>query len=130
VVYSRHEDRLEDREIVSPDIGCLFSLPGKSPQRENMLSALILAGLVKLNLAIEKPIIPAIVFAVIAFVLGLLVELPFLAVAIAAPINFGLSFLYFWLLKRTEGQGFFAISRSGALTINHFQRSFLHQVPG
>lgn len=70
-----------------------------------MLSALILAGLVKLNLAIEKPIIPAIVFAVIAFVLGLLVELPFLAVAIAAPINFGLSFLYFWLLKRTEGQG-------------------------
>lgn len=70
-----------------------------------MLSALILAGLVKLNLAIEKPIIPAIVFAVIAFVLGLLLEQPFLAVAIGAPINFGLSFLYFWLLKRTEGQG-------------------------
>lgn len=70
-----------------------------------MLYALILAGLVKLNLAIEKPIIPAIVFAVIAFVLGLLLEQPFLAVAIGAPINFGLSFLYFWLLKRTEGQG-------------------------
>ncbi len=70
-----------------------------------MLSALILAGLVKLNLAIEKPIIPAIVFAVIGFVLGLLLERPFLALAIGAPINFGLSFLYFWLLKRTEGQG-------------------------
>jgi hypothetical protein len=70
-----------------------------------MLSALILGALVKLNLAIEKPIIPTILFTVIAFVLGLLLERPFIAVAISAPINFGLSFLFFWLLKRTEGQG-------------------------
>lgn len=70
-----------------------------------MLSALILGALVKLNLAIEKPLVPAILFAVIAFVFGLLLEHPFLAVAIGAPINLGLGFLFFWLLKRTEGQG-------------------------
>ena len=70
-----------------------------------MLSALILAALVKLNLAIEKPMVPTVIFTLIGFVLGLLLERPFLAVVIVAPINFGLSFLYFWLLKRTEGQG-------------------------
>lgn len=70
-----------------------------------MLSALIIAALVKLNLAIEKPIVPALIFTVSAFVLGLLLGHPFLAVAIGAAINFGLSFLFFWLLKRTEGQG-------------------------
>ena len=70
-----------------------------------MLALLILGALVKLNLAIEKPFVPAAIFAVIAFGLGLLLEQPFLSAAIAAPINLGLSFLFFWLLKRTEGQG-------------------------
>ncbi len=70
-----------------------------------MLSVIILGALVKLNLAIEKPMVPTVIFTLIGFVLGLLLERPFLAVAIVAPINFGLSFLYFWLLKRTEGQG-------------------------
>lgn len=69
-----------------------------------MLSALILAALVKLNLAIEKPVLPAGVFTVAGFVMGILLQHPFLAVAIGAAINFGLSFLFFWLLKRTEGQ--------------------------
>lgn len=70
-----------------------------------MLSALILAALVKLNLAIEKPIVPAGVFTAAALILGILLEHPLLAVGIGAAINFGLSFLFFWLLKRTEGQG-------------------------
>jgi hypothetical protein len=70
-----------------------------------MLSALLLAALIKLNLAIEKPMVPTAIFTVSAFLFGLLLEQPFLAVAIGAPINFGLSFLFFWLLKRTEGQG-------------------------
>lgn len=70
-----------------------------------MLSALLLAALVKLNLVIEKPMVPTAIFTALAFVMGLLLEHPFLAVAIGAPINFGLSFLFFWLLKRTEGQG-------------------------
>lgn len=70
-----------------------------------MVAALILAALVKLNSAIEKPLVPAVIFALIAFVFGILLENPFLLVAISAPINFGLGFLFFWLLKRTEGQG-------------------------
>ncbi len=48
--------------------------------------------------------VPTVIFTVLAFVIGLLLERPFMAVAIGAPINFGLSFLFFWLLKRTEGQ--------------------------
>lgn len=70
-----------------------------------MLSALILAALIKLNLAIEKPVVPAAIFAVAAFILGILLEHPFLAVSLGAFINFGLGFLFFWLLKKTEGQG-------------------------
>jgi hypothetical protein len=70
-----------------------------------MLSALLLAALIKLNLVIEKPMVPTTIFTVAAFIFGLLLEQPFLALAIGAPINFGLSFLFFWLLKRTEGQG-------------------------
>jgi hypothetical protein len=69
-----------------------------------MLSALILAALVKLNLAIEKPVLPAGIFTVAGFAMGILLQHPFLALAIGAAINFGLSFLFFWLLKRTEGQ--------------------------
>ncbi len=79
--------------------------PEETFSKSAMLSALVLAALVKLNLAIEKPVVPAIIFALFAFVIGFLFGYPFLAVAIAAPINFGLSFLYFWLLKRTEGEG-------------------------
>lgn len=70
-----------------------------------MLSALILAALVKLNLAIEKPIVPTAIFTLSALVLGLLFGHPFLALVIGTAINFLLSFLFFWLLKRTEGQG-------------------------
>jgi hypothetical protein len=70
-----------------------------------MLSALLLGALVKLNLVIEKPLVPTAIFTALAFVIGLLLERPLIAVAIGAPINFGLSFLFFWLLKRTEGQG-------------------------
>lgn len=81
-----------------------------------MLSALILAALIKLNLVIEKPMVPTVIFTVISFVFGLVLEQPFLAVAIGAPINFGLSFVFFWLLKRTEGQGsWWAVAIGGIL---------------
>ncbi len=70
-----------------------------------MLSVFILAALIKLNMAIEKPLIPAALFAFVALVAGFLLGQHTLVVLIAAPINFGLGFLYFWLLKRTEGDG-------------------------
>ena len=82
-----------------------------------MLSALLLAALVKLNLAIEKPMVPAVIYTVAAFIFGLLLEQPFLAVAIGAPINFGLSVLYFWLLKRTEGRGSWWVVMVGGLLV-------------
>ena len=82
-----------------------------------MLSALLLGALVKLNLAIEKPMVPTAIFTILAFVIGLLLEHPFIAVAIGAPINFGLSFLFFWLLKRTEGQGTWWVVLFGGLII-------------
>ena len=82
-----------------------------------MLSALILAALVKLNLAIEKPMVPAVVFALLGLVLGLISGDPFLAVAIGAAINFALGFLYFWLLKRTEGESSWWVVLVGGLII-------------
>ena len=82
-----------------------------------MISALILAALVKLNLAIEKPMVPTIIFTVPALVIGLSLGHPYIAVAIGAPINFGLSFLFFWLLNRTEGQGSWWAVLIGGLAI-------------
>lgn len=82
-----------------------------------MLSALILAALVKLNLAIEKPMVPTVIFTVIAFIFGILLQHPFIAVAIGAPINFGLSFLFFWLLKRQEGHVSWWVVLFGGLII-------------
>jgi hypothetical protein len=72
--------------------------------KNTMLSALILAALVKLNLAIEKPIVPAVIFALLGFILGLIFGHPFLSVAIAAAINFAIGLVFFWLLKKTEGE--------------------------
>ena len=82
-----------------------------------MLSLIVLGALIKLNLAIEKPVVPAILFTLIAFVIGLLMQIPFIAVAIGAAINFGLSLLYFWLLKRTEGQGTWWVVLFGGLVV-------------
>ncbi|MBC8127002.1 MAG: hypothetical protein H8M99_07650 [Gloeobacteraceae cyanobacterium ES-bin-144] len=82
-----------------------------------MLSALLLAALIKLNLVVEKPMVPTAIFTVAAFIFGLLLEQPFLAVAIGAPINFGLGFLFFWLLKRTEDQGSWWVVVVGGILI-------------
>lgn len=80
-----------------------------------MLSVIILAALVKLNLAIEKPVVPAAIFTGAAFIFGLLLDYPFVAVAIGAVINFFFSFLFFWLLKKTEGQGVWWIVLIGGI---------------
>ena len=70
-----------------------------------MLSVIILGALVKLNMTIEKPHIPASIYAVISLIFGFLLGGHALAVLISAPINFGLSLLFFWLLKKAEGSG-------------------------
>ena len=70
-----------------------------------MLSALILAALVKLNLEIQKPLVPAGIFAGFGFFVSLISGYPLLAIILGPAINLGFGFLYFWLLKRTEGEG-------------------------
>lgn len=70
-----------------------------------MLAIIILGALIKLNLLIEKPVVTASIFTACAFILGLLFQLPLAAVLINASVNFGLAFLFFLLLKRTEGRG-------------------------
>jgi len=82
-----------------------------------MLSALLLAALVKLNLEIDKPVVPAGIFTGVIFILGLILGHPLLGVAIGAAINFGLSFLFFWLLNRTEGQGSWWVVLIGGLLV-------------
>jgi hypothetical protein len=82
-----------------------------------MLTPLLLAALIKLNLSIEKPMVPAVMFTVGAAVLGLLKSQSLLAVAIGAPIDFGLSFLFFWLLKRTEGEGMWWVVVIGGVVL-------------
>ena len=70
-----------------------------------MITALLFAALVKLNLAIDKPIVPTAIFTLSALVLGLLFGHPFLALVVGTAINFLLSLLFFSLLKKTEGEG-------------------------
>ena len=80
-----------------------------------MLSIIILAALIKLNLAIEKPMVPAGIFTFCAFIMSFLFGAPLLAVLIGAPINFALSFLYFFLLKRTEGHSLWWVVLIGGI---------------
>lgn len=82
-----------------------------------MLTPILLAALIKLNLSIEKPMVPTVMFTVGAAFLGLLKSQAMLAVAIGAPINFGLSFLFFWLLKRTEGEGMWWVVVIGGVLV-------------
>lgn len=68
-----------------------------------MLSAIILAALVKLNTECEGPWFATGIFASVGFLFSLMLGVPFLAILIGTAINVGLGFLYFWLLKKTEG---------------------------
>lgn len=67
-----------------------------------MLSLLILAALIKVNLECDTPWIATGLFAGSSFILSLMFGHPFLAIVIGTAINVGLGFLYFWSLKKTE----------------------------
>jgi hypothetical protein len=82
-----------------------------------MLTPILLAALIKLNLSIEKPMVPTVIFTGVAAFFALLKSQSLLAVAIGAPINFGLSFLFFWLLKRTEGEGMWWVVVIGGVLV-------------
>ena len=67
-----------------------------------MISVILLAALIKLNLAIDKPLVPAGIFAAFGFFLNLISGPPLPAILLGTAINLGFAFTYFWLLKRTE----------------------------
>ena len=68
-----------------------------------MLNVIILASLVKINLECDSPWVATCIFGIAGFVLGLMFGHPFSAILIGTGINVGLGFLFFWLLKKSEG---------------------------
>ena len=69
-----------------------------------VIKCLILAALIRLLIATDKPFLCSGLYGGIAFVLGLAFGNPFLPVLIHASIAFVLASIYFWLLDRLDGQ--------------------------
>ncbi len=72
-----------------------------------LLKVVVLIALIKLLLALGKPIVCAGIYAGIRFVFMLLLGAPLLAALIGTAIVFGLALLYFWLLNRFRDGGLF-----------------------
>lgn len=72
-----------------------------------MINIIVLAALIKLLIATDKPILCSSLYTFVGFALGLLAvsggQVTFLALLIITIIRFGLSSLYFWLLDRIGG---------------------------
>ena len=71
-----------------------------------MIRIIVLAALIKLLIATDKPFLCAGIYTFVGFALGLLStmggESPFFALLIVTVLRFGLSSLYFWLLDRFD----------------------------
>ena len=65
-----------------------------------IINFIVLAGLVKLVLTTEKPILCAGIYTVIFAITASLLDIPRLYFIISIFVAFGLSLLYFWLLDR------------------------------
>jgi hypothetical protein len=68
-----------------------------------IIKFMLLAVLVRLLLATNKPFLCSGIYAGVAFALGLVLGNPFVAVLIHASISFVLASIYFWLLERLAG---------------------------
>jgi hypothetical protein len=68
-----------------------------------IIKFILLAVLVRLLLATDKPFLCSGIYAVVAFLMGLVFGNPFLAVLIHATISFLLASIYFWLLDKLDG---------------------------
>ena len=68
-----------------------------------IIKFVLLAVLIRLLLATDKPFLCSGIYAGVAFLLGLIFGNPFLAVLIHAAISFLLASIYFWLLDKLEG---------------------------
>lgn len=68
-----------------------------------IIKFIVLAALVRLLLASNKPFLCSGIYAGITFFLGLILSLPFQAVLIHASVAFVLASIYFWLLDKLDG---------------------------
>ena len=68
-----------------------------------IIKFILLAALVRLLLATDKPFLCSGIYAGVAFLLGLIFGNPFLVVLIHASISFLLASVYFWLLDKLDG---------------------------
>jgi len=85
-----------------------------------IIKIVLLIGLVKLLEATDKPLVCATVYTVAVGFLGIALSYGNLnlgAVAISLGIAFILSFIYFWLLQKTEGSIFWWIIMLGGFFI-------------
>ena len=78
---------------------------------------LILIALIKLLLITEKPLLCAVVFALIAAFFGLLLGAGLAVVAIVMVVNFGFAWLYFWLLDRFQATAIFWVVLFGGILL-------------
>ena len=70
---------------------------------------MMLVGLIRLLTATNRPLLCTVIYTVASVMFSLMFGRPFLYILIATPIAFGLAFLYFWLLDRFEGTGWFFV---------------------
>ena len=68
-----------------------------------IIKFVLLAGLVRLLLATDKPFLCSGIYAAVAFFFGLILGHSFLTVLLSASISFVLASIYFWLLDRLDG---------------------------
>jgi len=68
-----------------------------------IIKFILLAALVRLLLATNKPFLCSGIYAGVAFALGLVFGNPFGPVLLHASIAFALASTYFWLLDRLDG---------------------------
>ncbi len=68
-----------------------------------IIKFVLLAVLIRLLLATDKPFLCSGIYAGVAFLLGLIFGHPLLSVLTHAAISFVLASVYFWLLDRLEG---------------------------
>jgi hypothetical protein len=68
-----------------------------------IIKFILLAVLVRLLLATDKPFLCSGIYAAVAFLLGLVFGNPFLTVLIHATVSFLLASIYFWLLDKLDG---------------------------
>jgi len=72
-----------------------------------MIRIMILVGLVKLLVVTEKPFLCAGIYAAVGLFFRFLLGVPFPGILIATAISLALASLYFWLLARFVGSGWF-----------------------